>query len=91
MDMRNQNRKAWNKKVEEGAVYTKAVSEEVISRSKAGDWEITVTTTKPVPRSWFPESLLDKKILCLASGGGQQGPVLAAAGGEVTVMDISEA
>ncbi|WP_409250894.1 class I SAM-dependent methyltransferase [Bacillus sp. SCS-153A] len=90
MDTRNQNRNAWNKKVEEGAVYTKAVSEEIISRSKTGDWEITVTTTKPVPRSWFPESLHNKKVLCLASGGGQQGPILAAAGAVVTVMDISE-
>ncbi len=29
------------------------------------------------------------KILCLASGGGQQAPVLAAAGADVTVTDIS--
>lgn len=27
------------------------------------------------------------KVLCLASGGGQQGPVLAAAGAELTVFD----
>lgn len=30
------------------------------------------------------------KILCLASGGGQQGPVLAAAGADVTVHDLSD-
>ncbi len=30
------------------------------------------------------------KILCLASGGGQQGPILAAAGADVTVTDISK-
>src|SRR5699024_8599738 len=29
------------------------------------------------------------RALCLASGGGQQGPVLAAAGANVTVFDIS--
>ena len=29
-------------------------------------------------------------MLCLASGGGQQGPILAAAGAEVTVFDASE-
>jgi SAM-dependent methyltransferase len=29
------------------------------------------------------------RILCLASGGGQQGPILAAAGAEVTVFDNS--
>ncbi len=29
------------------------------------------------------------KILCLACGGGQQAPILAAAGANVTVLDIS--
>ena len=30
-----------------------------------------------------------KKILCLASGGGQQAPILSAIGGKVTVFDNS--
>ena len=30
-------------------------------------------------------------VLCLASGGGQQGPILAAAGANVTVFDNSPA
>ncbi|WP_144481005.1 class I SAM-dependent methyltransferase [Cytobacillus oceanisediminis] len=89
MDAIKQNSRAWDKKVEEGAVYTKAVSKDVIEKSRAGDWQITVTTGKPVPRSWFPDSLAGLKVLCLASGGGQQGPVLAAAGADVTVVDIS--
>lgn len=84
------NSKAWDKKVEDGVSYTKAVSKDIIDRSKLGDWCITVTTEKPVPRRWFPESLTGLKVLCLASGGGQQGPVLAAAGADVTVMDISK-
>ncbi|MDE0312180.1 MAG: class I SAM-dependent methyltransferase [Caldilineaceae bacterium] len=45
-----------------------------------------------MPRRWFPD-FRDAEILCLASGGGQQGPVLAAAGesagAKVTVLDIS--
>jgi ubiquinone/menaquinone biosynthesis C-methylase UbiE len=90
MDMISHNRKAWNNKVKEGAVYTKAVSPELIEKCKAGEWEITVTTVRPVPKEWFPESLKGQKVLCLASGGGQQGPILAAAGAEVTVMDISD-
>lgn len=85
-----QNSLAWDKKVEEAAVYTKAVSREMIEKSRAGDWEITVTTGKPVPRDWFPASLKGFKVLCLASGGGQQGPLLAAAGADVTVVDISK-
>ena len=56
---------------------TRPVSSEVIEKSKSGEWEITVTTEKSVPRKWFPKSLDGLKILCLASGGGQQAPVLA--------------
>src|SRR6201996_6341646 len=42
-----------------------------------------------VPRHWFPASIKGTAVLCLASGGGQQGPVLAAAGADVTVFDNS--
>lgn len=45
---------------------------------------------KSVPRNWFPASIHGLKILCLAAGGGQQAPILAAAGADVTVMDISK-
>ncbi len=41
-----------------------------------------------MPHEWFP-ALKGLDILCLASGGGQQGPVLAAAGANVTVFDNS--
>ena len=44
---------------------------------------------EPVPRHWFPASIKGTALLCLASGGGQQGPVLAAAGADVTVFDTS--
>ncbi|UOR12574.1 class I SAM-dependent methyltransferase [Halobacillus amylolyticus] len=84
------NSRAWNKKVENGVVYTKPVNEDSIEKAKANDWKITVTTERAVPRAWFPSSLKGVKILCLASGGGQQGPILAAAGAEVTVVDISK-
>jgi len=90
MDVVKLNRIAWDKKVEEQNVYTKQVSKEIIEKSKTGDWEITVTAGKPVPRCWFPKTLNGLKILCLASGGGQQGPILAAAGADVTVTDISK-
>jgi SAM-dependent methyltransferase len=44
---------------------------------------------QPVPRDWFPADLAGAAVLCLASGGGQQGPVLSAAGAAVTVLDNS--
>lgn len=89
MDPVKQNSMAWDKKVEEEAVYTRAVAEHVIENAKEGDWKITVTTEKAVPRGWFPNSLEGLEVLCLASGGGQQGPILAAAGADVTVFDVS--
>ncbi|GIO26783.1 class I SAM-dependent methyltransferase [Ornithinibacillus bavariensis] len=89
MDIIKQNSIAWDQKVEDGATYTKPVAKEIIEKSKTGDWEITVTTVRKVPRGWFPDSIKGLKILCLASGGGQQGPVLAAAGADVTVVDMS--
>ncbi|MFG6115451.1 class I SAM-dependent methyltransferase [Halobacillus sp. MO56] len=90
MKLVKHNQKAWDKKVEDGVVYTKPVSSKAIEKAKAGEWEITVTTERPVPRSWFPTSLKGIKVLCLASGGGQQAPVLAAAGADVSVVDISD-
>jgi SAM-dependent methyltransferase len=90
MNTTKQNSIAWDKKVEENAAYTMAVSPDMIKKAKCGEWEITITAGKPVPRTWFPKSLDGLKVLCLASGGGQQGPVLAAAGADVTVVDISK-
>lgn len=61
---------------------------DVIARARAGEWSIVLTPTRPVPRHWFPP-LEGLDVLCLAGGGGQQGPVLAAAGARVTVFDNS--
>ena len=48
-----------------------------------------LTPTKPVPKNWFPE-LEGKKLLGLASGGGQQMPIFSACGAECTVLDYSK-
>jgi SAM-dependent methyltransferase len=89
MNIRAYNRKAWDKAVERRSKWTVPVDEQVIAAARAGDWKIILTPTRPVPRSWFPADLTGVEILCLASGGGQQGPVLAAAGARVTVFDNS--
>ncbi len=88
MSIREHNRLAWNKQVEKGNRWTVPVSSAEIDAARKGRWEIFLTPTKPVPREWFPE-LAGLDVLCLASGGGQQGPVLAAAGANVTVFDNS--
>ncbi len=45
----------------------------------------------PDGRPWLPERLDGLEVLCLAAGGGKHGPLYAAAGGRVTVLDISPA
>lgn len=88
MDIREYNRMAWDREVERKNRWTIPVSEAVIAAARQGQWEILLTPSRPVPRAWFPD-LAGIDLLCLASGGGQQGPILAAAGAEVTVFDNS--
>ena len=88
MDVRAYNRQAWDKLADGRNRWTVPVSSDDVRRAKEGDWQIVLTPTKPVPREWFPD-LTDAATLCLASGGGQQGPLLAAAGARVTVLDAA--
>lgn len=83
------NRAAWDREVEGGNEWTLPVTPEVIARARAGDWSVVLIGYQPVPRSWFPASLEGLDVLGLAAAGGQQGPVLAAAGANVTVFDNS--
>jgi SAM-dependent methyltransferase len=83
------NRDAWDREVESGNEWTRPVGPEVIARARAGDWSVVLIGYNPVSRDWFPADLAGAAVLCLASGGGQQGPVLAAAGAAVTVLDNS--
>jgi SAM-dependent methyltransferase len=83
------NRAAWDREVDTGNEWTRPVSPDVVARARAGDWSVVLIGYEPTPREWFPADLAGAAILCLASGGGQQGPVLAAAGADVTVFDNS--
>jgi SAM-dependent methyltransferase len=91
MDIRSFNREAWDRQVESGKnPWTIPVSSELIARARTGDWSIVLTENKPVPQEWFPP-MQGLKILGLACGGGQQGPIMAAAGADVTIFDNSPA
>ncbi|SER01280.1 class I SAM-dependent methyltransferase [Neolewinella agarilytica] len=54
--------------------------------------ELTVEEAKAYinRRGFYAEELRGKKVLCLASGGGQQSIAFALLGAEVTVVDFSE-
>src|SRR5512137_353933 len=88
MDIRRYNRDAWDREVRKSNKWTVPVSADTIAKARRGDWQIVLTPTMPVPADWFPQ-LKGADVLCLASGGGQQGPILAAAGARVTVFDNS--
>ena len=88
MDVVGHNKKSWDHYVESGNPWTIPVSPEEMDQARQGKWQIFLTPTKPVPADWFPP-LKGKRVLCLASGGGQQGPILGAAGAVVTVFDNS--
>lgn len=88
MDVVEYNREAWNREVASGNEWTVPVAAEAVARARQGDWSILLTPQKPVPAAWFPP-MQGLRVLGLAAGGGQQGPLLAAAGAQVTVFDNS--
>lgn len=88
MDIRSHNRKAWDLQVENLNRWTIPAGDEEIQAARNGHIRILLTPAKPIPMDWL-EPLAGKKILCLASGGGQQGPLLAAAGAQIVVFDNS--
>ncbi|MBQ6262704.1 MAG: class I SAM-dependent methyltransferase [Clostridia bacterium] len=89
MNYQDINAETIDRWIDEGWEWGKPISHEKYVRATQGDWELLLTPTKPVPRRWFGD-LHGKKVLGLASGGGQQMPVFAALGAECTVFDYSK-
>ncbi len=90
LDVVAHNRRAWDRQVRSGDIWTLGASPEAVARARAGDRaEVVLIGHKSLPREWLPASLTGVAILGLASGGGQQGPLLAAAGARVAVFDNS--
>jgi len=79
MTYHEQNRAAWNRMAETGSRFAKCATDEECARPLA-----SLDT-----RGWLPESVTGLDVLCLASGGGWQSILYAAAGANVTVLDIS--
>jgi SAM-dependent methyltransferase len=89
MDIVEHNRAAWNRESKGPSRWCQPVSSEEIQAAQKGKWGVILTPNKNVPSDWFGD-VKGKKILCLASGGGQQAPVLAAAGASVVSFDNSD-
>lgn len=88
MDVIAFNRAAWARQVEKSNPWTRPVTSEVIAAARAGHWDVVLTPARAVPHAWFG-ALAGARVLALASGGGQQACVLAAAGAAVTLLDLT--
>lgn len=73
-----------------GWEWGKPISHEEYVKAQNGEWGVFLTPTKIVPKEWFGD-LDGKKILGLASGGGQQIPIFTALGARCTLLDYSSA
>ena len=73
------NQRAWDARARKNERHTaKALSKDLLNPLPILD-----------PEGWLGPSVKGKKVLCLASGGGLQSALLAAAGALVTVVDLS--
>ena len=89
VDVNKHNQRSWDKKSAAGeSPWVQPVTPGEIAAARSGDWQVILTPTKSVPRSWFGD-LKNKTLLGLASGGGQQIPIFSAAGAVVTSFDQS--
>ncbi len=76
-----QNRRAWDSLVHQGDRLTRPARDE--------DFRDPLATVDGL--GWLGGDIRGKHVLCLAAGGGRQSALYAAAGGIVTVVDISPA
>ena len=90
MDYQKINAEVISQWCREGWEWGKPIGHETYVKATQGEWGVYLTPTKVVPHAWFGE-LQGKKVLGLASGGGQQMPIFAALGAECTVLDYSDA
>lgn len=86
------NSKTWDAWSKNGCEWTIPITHEEFVDARDHDrWGVYLTPCRYVPREWFGGELRRKKLLGLASGGGQQMPLFAARGAECTVFDYSDA
>lgn len=79
--VRNQNQQAWDRMAKAGhKLTTPATRQEMDNALRVID-----------ASGWLPSGIRGWKVLCLAAGGGRHGPLYAAAGAQVTVVDLSPA
>ncbi len=80
------NRRAWDRLAAEGVSLARPAVDEAF-----GDPRGWLGSAGSTGQAWLPARLDGLEVLCLAAGGGKHGPLYAAAGARVTVLDLSPA
>jgi SAM-dependent methyltransferase len=83
------NRTAWNNIATSSKRWFSPCEPQEIQAARRGKLRIRLTACKPIPADWLGD-VAGQRVLLLGGGGGHQGPLLAAARAEVTVVDLSE-
>lgn len=86
MDYLKINKKFWNKWSKERGPWSQRYPKEQIQKAMSGKVELG----RNVPENWFPKNWKGLDVLGLAAAGGQQMPLIAAAGASVTSFDFSK-
>lgn len=88
MDYQDKNANTIDRWIAEGWEWGIPITHQEYELAEKGQWSVLLTPNKTVPPEWFGD-LQGKKMLGLASGGGQQMPIFSAAGAMCTVFDYS--
>jgi len=83
------NSETWDLWAKDGCEWSLPISHEEYENTTADNFVVYLTPCINVPHDWFGD-LKGKKVLGLASGGGQQMPVLSKLGAKCTVFDYSD-
>lgn len=82
------NAETWDLWAENGCEWTLPISHEEYENTTRENYIVYLTPCIPVPHEWAGE-LEGKKLLGLASGGGQQMPIFSKLGAVCTIFDYS--
>lgn len=80
------NARAWDRLAADGVPLARPARDDAFDNPRS--W---LAGGQAAGGAWLPESLAGLEVLCLAAGGGKHGPLYAAAGARVTVVDLSGA
>ena len=83
------NSRTWDVWAENGCDWSLPVTHEEFEAVTEENWGVYLTPCITAPHGWFGE-LKGKKLLGLASGGGQQMPIFTRLGAECTILDYSD-